>query len=165
MPGQLTYEVEGPIGVDGQRIEAYGLGFVVTGIAETVAIPAGKVVIYDTGAGRTDKALKQPSTSAMVTTVLGVAGISLWDPTYPEPPYPIGQVLPVIRKGRVAIAAETALAIHTNPFVRFGVVGAGTLLGALRNDADAGNAVAAPYLHVVKASTGAGDIAIVEIDL
>ena len=165
MPGQLTYEVEGPIGVDGQRIEAYGLGFVITGIAEAAALPAGKLVVFDTAGGRTDKAVKAPSATGQVTTVLGVAGITLWDPTYPEPPYPIGQALPVIRKGRVAIAAETALAIHTNPFVRFAAGAGGTVLGALRADADTATAVAAPYLHVVKASTAAGDIAIVEIDL
>jgi len=164
MPVQLTYEVEGPIGVDGQKIEAYPSA-IATGVAEAAAVPVGKVVVYDTGAGRTLKAVMQPSTTAQVTTLVGVAGLAMWDPTYPEPPYPVGQALPVMRKGRMAIQPETPLTVHTNPFVRFGLVGAGTVLGALRNDADAGNAVAAPYLTVVKGSTGAGDLAIVEIDL
>lgn len=165
MPVQLTYDIETPIGVDGQRIEAYGLGFAITGIAETVAIRAGKLCVFDTAAGRAQKAVKLPTATGEVTTVLTVAGLSLWDPTYPEPPYPIGQALPIMRKGRIAIAAETALAVHTNPFVRFAVGPGGTVLGALRNDADTASAVAAPYLHVVRASTAAGDIAIVEIDL
>jgi hypothetical protein len=48
--------------------------------------------------------------------------------------------------------------------VRFGLVGAGTMLGELRNDADAGNAVAAPYLTVI-VGAAAGGVAVVEINL
>jgi hypothetical protein len=69
-----------------------------------------------------------------------------------------------MRKGRIAIAAETALAAHTNPFVRFTVGAVGTLLGALRADADTGKAVAAPYLTVVTGAA-AGGVAVVEINL
>jgi hypothetical protein len=69
-----------------------------------------------------------------------------------------------MRKGRFAVVGETALAVHTNPFVRFGLVGAGTILGALRSDSDAGNAVAAPYLTVV-VGAAAGGVAVVEINL
>jgi hypothetical protein len=163
MPGQLIYNAEPPIGVHGQLIENY-LHAAVTGLAVATAIPVGVVVAYDTTAGKPPKAVRSVAASLDVTTLNGVAGITQWDPTYPEPPYRIGGTFPVLRKGRIAIIAETALAVHTNPFVRFGVVGAGTVLGALRADADAGNAVAAPYLTVVQGAA-IGGVAIVEINL
>lgn len=163
MPGQLIYNYEHPIGVHGQLIENY-LHAAVTGLAVATAIPVGVVVCYDTTAGKPPKAVRSPAATGDVTTLNGVAGITQWDPSYPEPPYRIGALLPVLRKGRIAIISETALASHTTPFVRFALVGAGNILGGLRADADAGNAVAAPYLTVVQGAA-IGGVAIVEINL
>jgi len=163
MPGQLVYNYEPPIGVHGQLIENY-LHAAVSALACVEVIPVGVVVCYDTTAGRPPKAVRNVAATGDVTTLTGVMGITQWDPSYPEPPYRLGATLPVLRKGRIAIIAETALASHTTPFVRFALVGAGTMFGALRADADAGNAVAAPYLTVVQGAA-IGGVAIVEIDL
>jgi hypothetical protein len=160
---QLTYSATTPIGVHGQKIEAWPSA-IDTGLASGTVIPVGIVVVYDTAAGRDPASVRQPALTTEVTVLTGVAGFALWDPTYPEPPYRVGSSLPVMRKGRFAVVGETALAVHTNPFVRFGLVGAGTILGALRSDSDAGNAVAAPYLTVV-VGAAAGGVAVVEINL
>jgi hypothetical protein len=160
---QLTYPVNPVIGVHGQRIENWPSA-IATGLASAAIVNVGVVVVFDTAAGRDPKSVRAPATTGEVTTLTGVAGITLWDHTYPEPPYRVGASLPVMRKGRIAIVAATALVAHTNPFVRFAVVGAGTILGELRNDADAGNAVAAPYLNVI-VGAAAGGVAIVEINL
>jgi hypothetical protein len=160
---QLSYPANPVIGVHGQRIENWPSA-IATGIAQAGVVQVGCVVIFDATAGYDPHAIKAPALTTDVTTLLGVAGITLWDPTYPEPPYRLGAFVPVMRKGRIAIAAETALAAHTNPFVRFTVGAVGTLLGALRADADTGKAVAAPYLTVVTGAA-AGGVAVVEINL
>jgi len=160
---QLTYPYPEPIGVHGQRIENWPSA-IATGLASAAVVNVGVVVVFDTAAGRDPHSVRAPATTGEVTTTIGVAGITLWDHTYPEPPYRVGASLPVMRKGRIAIVSATALTAHTVPFVRFAVVGAGTLLGELRGDSDAGNAVAAPYLNVI-VGAAAGGVAIVEINL
>jgi hypothetical protein len=160
---QLSYPATPVIGVHGQHIEGWPSA-IATGIAQAAVVQVGCVVIFDPTAGYDPHAIKAPAATGDVTTTLGVAGITMWDPTYPEPPYRMGAFVPVMRKGRIAIAAETALAAHTNPFVRFTVGAPGTLLGALRNDADTAKAVAAPYLTVV-IGAAAGGVAVVEINL
>jgi hypothetical protein len=159
---QLVYGDQ-PLGIHGALAEAYPHG-IVSGLASAAIVNVGCVVVYDTAAGRDAKSVRAPATTGEVTTLVGVAGLALWDPTYPEPPYRVGASLPVIRKGRFYCVASTPLVSHTNPFVRFGLVGAGTMLGELRNDADAGNAVAAPYLTVI-VGAAAGGVAVVEINL
>jgi hypothetical protein len=159
---QLTYGDQ-PIGIHGALAEAYPHA-VATGLASGAIVNVGCVAVYDTAAGRDPKSVRAPATTGEVTTLVGVAGLALWDPTYPEPPYRVGSTLPVIRKGRFYCVAATVLVAHTNPFVRFGLVGAGTMLGELRNDSDAGNAVAAPYLTVI-VGAAAGGVSVIEINL
>jgi hypothetical protein len=152
-----------PIAVHGQRIEGYPSAHS-TGRALSTPIYPGTLAIYDNSVASEPRAIIAPSSSADVTTLLRVVGLVRWDPTYPEPPYRLHALVPVMRKGRIAIVAETALAAETNPFVRFTVGAVGTLLGSLRNDADGGNAVAAPYLTVI-VGAAVGKPAIVEITL
>jgi hypothetical protein len=161
---QTSYSTELPLGVHGQRIEAYPSA-IVTGLATAGAVQVGTLAIYDTTPDALPgKSVLPPSTSSHVTTTLGVVGLTTWDPTYPEPPYRRYGTMPVMRKGRLSIVGETALAAHTTPFVRFTVGAPGTLLGALRADDDGGNAVAAPYIQVI-VGAAAGAPAIVEINL
>lgn len=160
---QTVYSATTPIGVHGQKIEAWPSA-IDTGLASSVVIPVGGIVVWDTAAGRDPASVRLPALTTEITTLLGVAGLAMWDQTYPEPPYRVGSSLPVMRKGRFACVAETALTIHTNPFVRFTVGAVGTLLGAIRNDADAGKAVAAPYLAVI-VGAALGGVAVIEIDL
>lgn len=161
---QTNYDVNPPIGVHGQRIEAYPSA-IVTGLASAAVIPVCALVNYDTAAtGDPSKSVRIPINTGDVTTLLGVAGMTLWDPTYPEPPYRLGAALPVMRKGRFACVAETALVAHTTPFVRFIIGGAGTYVGALRADADTAKAVAAPYMTVV-VGAALGGVSIIEIDI
>lgn len=160
---QLTYSATTPLGVHGQKIESWPSA-IDTGLASSVIIPVGTIVIWDVAAGRDPASVKWVGATGDVTTTLGVAGLAMWDPTYPEPPFRVGSSLPVMRKGRFAIAAETALVSHTVPFVRFAPGAGGTVLGSLRGDVDTASAVAAPYLTVVQGAA-AGGISIVEINL
>jgi hypothetical protein len=155
--------IDQPIAIHGQRIEGYPSAHV-TGRALTAPIQVGTLAIYDTAIATEPRAIVAPASSADVTTLESVVGLVLWDATYPEPPYRINALAPVMRRGRIAIVAETALAAGTNPFVRFTVGSPGTMLGALRNNDDAGNAVAAPYLRVI-VGAAVGKPAIVEVAL
>jgi hypothetical protein len=152
-----------PIAIHGQRIEGYPSAHA-TGRAITAQVNVGTLAVYDNAVQAEPRAIVAPATSADVTTVEGVVGLVLWDPTYPEPPYRIHALAPVMRRGRIAIVAETALAAETSPFVRFTVGAVGTLLGALRNNDDGGKAVAAPYLRVIVGAP-VGKPAIVEVTL
>ena len=160
---QLSYPASPLIGVHGQRIENWPSA-IATGLASAAIVNVGVVVIFDTTAGFDPHSVKAVAATGDVTTELNVAGVTLWDPTYPEPPYRVGASLPVMRKGRIAIVAETALVAHTNPFVRFVAGAGGTILGSLRGNADTASAVAAPYLTVV-VGAAIGGVSIVEVNL
>ena len=152
-----------PIAVHGQRIEGYPSAHA-TGRAITAPINVGTLACYDTAVQAEPRAIVAPASSADVTTLERVVGLVRWDATYPEPPYRINALAPVMRKGRIAIVGETALLAGGVVFVRYAVGAVGTLLGSLRNDADGGNAVAAPYLTVIVGAP-VGQPAVVEITL
>lgn len=160
---QTSYDLEAPIGIEGQKIEAYPSA-VVTGIAEAAAVPVGKLVVFDTAAGRADKAVRVPAATGDVTGA-AVVGVTMLDPTYPEPPYRQYTTLPVMRKGRILLASETTLAKGVHPFVRFAAGAGGTVLGSIRSDADTASAVEAPYLTVITPATTAGGLCVIEVDL
>lgn len=163
---QTSYDLDYPIGVEGQKIEGYPSA-IISGIAEGGIIVVAKVVVMDTTAGRNDKAAKHPTTAAMITGA-GALGVSMWDPSYPEPPYAQYKAFPIMRKGRILMASETVLAKGVSPFVRF-AAGAGTVLGSIRNDVDtvssADTAVACPWLKTITPCTSAGGLCEVEINL
>jgi len=160
---QTAYDDQAELGYHGQLAEGYPNSNV-TGRAEAAVVQVGVVVVSDTAANRTPHAVRPPASSAEVTDPLLVLGLTRWDPTYPEPPYRLYASLPVLRRGRLYIAAETPLARGAPIFVRFQVGAVGTLLGALRGDDDAGKAVAAPYLAVVT-STNVRGFAVVDVRL
>jgi hypothetical protein len=159
---QTQYDLDTPIGVEGQLIEAYPEG-IITGIAEAGVINVGKLVLFDSTAGRANRAMRAPASSGDVTGP-AVAGIAMWDPSYPEPPYRQYATFPVLRKGRILLACETIISKAIRPFVRY-AAGTGTVLGSIRNDVDTSTAVAAPYLTVITPATAIGGLVVVEINL
>jgi len=67
-----------------------------------------------------------------------------------------GDLVPVMRQGRVWVDAEQGIAAQANPFVRFVAGAGGTVKGAWRNDADTASAVAPSGISVFRGSAGAG---------
>jgi hypothetical protein len=163
---QTAYDLDYPVGVEGQRIEGFPSS-IITGLAEGGIILVGKILTMDTTSGRNDKAAKAPTTAAMITGAAAL-GISMWDPTYPEPPYAQYKAFPIMRKGRILMVCETVIAKGVHPFGRF-AAGAGTVLGAIRNDVDtvssADTAVAVPWLTVITPCTAIGGLCEVEVNL
>lgn len=163
---QTSYDLDYPVGVEGQKIDAYPNG-ILSGLAEAGIVIVGKIVVMDTAAGRNDKSAKAPTTAAMITGP-GALGVSMWDPTYPEPPYAQYKAFPIIRKGRLLMACETVIAKGVHPFGRF-AAGAGLVLGSIRNDVDtvssADTAVAVPWLVTITPCTTIGGLCVVEVNL
>ena len=92
--------------------------------------------------------IKHPASSGDVTG--GVVGIVMRSAametrrdTYP-PSYAPNQMVNVLRAGRIWTASEVAVTKHDPVYVRITANGALNTLGALRNDADGGNAVLVP---------------------
>lgn len=171
---QLSYDTEYPIGLEGQLIEDYPHA-TITGICQAAAMQVGKLAVFDATSGYSDKAVRAPAATGDVTTVPGVAGIVLLDPTFPfqtgfgapvaNSLYPQNRTCPILRKGRILLASETVLSKAIRPFVRFASGAGGTVLGSLRADADSASAVAAPYLTVITPATAVGGLVVVEINL
>jgi hypothetical protein len=122
--------------------------------------------------GFDNQAVKTPAASADITTVGTPKGFVVCDqaraqdPTNPtNPQYPQNSAVPLMRQGRIALYAETALVDGSNPFIRFTANGA-LYTGNVRNDADAGKAVQMPagYAKVIGNTTGAG-FAVIELNI
>lgn len=126
---------------------------IVTWIA-TVAIPFG-VLVYESAEGKA----ALPTATGNVTA--GRVGIALEDPAKASGVgYEIGDPVRVMKRGRVWIASEEALAFGDTLFVRF-ATGTGTQKGAFRNDADTASASTPPNIALLRA--GATNVAAVSI--
>lgn len=69
--------------------------------------------------------------------------------------YPAQTAVNIVRKGRVWMVTETALAAGVHPFVRCVATG-DEQAGALRNDADTTDAISVQWLWTVGSTSGAG---------
>lgn len=94
-----------------------------------------------------------PDSSAEVTT--GEVGVALHDPVKVGG-YKTGDIVAVMRRGRVWVATEQAVAAQADPFVRFAAGAGGANKGAIRNDADTATAVAPAGMSVYRGVGGAG---------
>lgn len=116
-------------------------------------------------------AVKAPALAADVTTVGAQLGVVVADvaraqnPAFPNPMYPQYASVPLMRKGRIYVAAETAMLDGSNPFVRFAANGL-LLPGNFRNDADTGKAIQMPVGQaIVRGTTTGAGFAVIELDL
>lgn len=97
-------------------------------------------------------------------------GIALADPvkassgssSAPVGAYAAGDIVQVMRRGRVWVSTEGALAAQARPFVRFTVNG-GLVPGGIRVDADAGKAVQPTGVRVYRGVAAAG-LAVLQLD-
>jgi hypothetical protein len=68
-----------------------------------------------------------------------------------------GEIVPVMRQGRIWVQTEEGVAAQANPFVRF-TADTGKPKGGWRNDADSAKAVQPSGVSVFRGSAGAGFI-------
>ena len=118
-------------------------------VAET-AVPVGVVVVRGTAATQ----CKVPASDAETQKPLGVSKLNL---TRITEAYSIGEALDIVRDGEIYVVCEDAIAHGDTVYVRHTANGAGKLvLGAIRSDADSGNASVALGITPVETTTGAG---------
>lgn len=161
MSVQTTITAEPAIGAPGQIYDSGPFHDIVSLIAQE-DIPFGAAVRIN------GMYCELPDNSGEVT---GQFGVALKDASKPAPGvytttvggYKAGDVVSVMKTGRVWISSETALANGAAPFVRFAAGAGGSQQGAWRNDADTATAVQPTSgVHVFRGNAAAG-LAVIEL--
>lgn len=126
---------------------------------EAAGIEAGLFVVRD---ATETESTRLPAATGEVTGVL-MLGVSMWLPGRPpqDPEYAELDMVSVLRRGRIWVVAETAMALTDNVFVRF----SGGSEGRIRDDVDGGDAVALPNARVVSETSGIDELCLIEVNL
>lgn len=128
------------------------------------AVKIGKMLTADLTAGKARNAAKLPAAAADVNKPAAM-GITVYDQTREGgSDWPAMRPTPVMRRGRIWVLAEGAIARWTTPFVRHAAGAGGTELGSFRGDADTATATACPWVIALTDAT-AGSLVLVEISL
>lgn len=171
---QTSYAINIPaVSYPGQLADNSDFKDVLSALAVLAAITYGTLVVTDEAntLGFDQIAGKAPSLTTDISVIGSALGVAIADqaraqnPAVSVPQYPIQAAVPCLRRGRIWVLAETALADGSLPFVRFTVNGA-LYLGNFRNDADAGKAVQLPGGGaVVRGTTAGAGYAVIELNL
>lgn len=128
------------------------------------AVKVGKMLTADVSAGKVRNAAKLPAAAGDVTRP-GAMGIVPWDQSREGGvDWPTLRPTPVMRRGRIWVAAEGAITRWTHPFVRIAAGAGGTELGSFRGDADTATATVCPFV-IALTDAEAGALVLVEISL
>jgi hypothetical protein len=158
---QTTYSNTFPVALLGQVSEDF-YNFVDT-VIPTVSVKTGKLLTADKTAGQVRNKAKYPAAAADITRP-GALGVVRLDPTREGgSDWPALRPTPVVRKGRIWVTAESAVARWTHPFIRY-ATGTGTELGSFLASAD--TSTAAQCTHAIYLTDAlAGELVLLEIDL
>lgn len=158
---QTTYSYGPSVAVLGQVSEDF-YNFVDT-VIPTVAVKVGKLLTADKTAGQVRNKAKYPAAAADITRP-GAMGVVRLDPTREGgSDYAALRPVPVVRKGRIWVMAESNVARWTHPYIRY-ASGTGTELGSFLASADTSTAAQCTHaIYLTDAS--AGELVLVEIDL
>lgn len=128
------------------------------------AVKIGKMLTADKTAGKVRNAAKLPAAAADITKP-GAMGIVPWDQSREGgSDWPTLRPTPVLRRGRIWVMAEGAIARWTHPFIRFVAGAGGTELGSFRGDADTASAAECPFVIAIT-EADAAELVLVEISL
>lgn len=161
---QLSYALIHAAGYEGGRGDSRPAGIHSGRNNSVVEIPYGRFVVYDTGAGTTELAVKLPSASGQ-----NVRGILLHDAAH-EPQVtglPVGGMGSILAQGTVWMVTEQAVTPADPVFMRFAMVtGSGTLpaVGKVRKDADTADAEARANCRFLTIAA-AGGLVLVDCNL
>lgn len=143
---------------------------VITKIANPSAgISAGRGLTYVSGS---DTKTDLPAASTDITDVTKFQGVSVYAPSitgaWPLPSttgiYQQGQLVNILRRGRIWVYAEEAVAITDTVYCRYSSNGGNTILGRFGNTSDSSHAAAVPTARFVTSTTAAG-LVLLEINL
>lgn len=172
---QTSYSINIPaVSYPGQLADNMEARDVLSCLAVAAALAYGILVVRDAAnvGGFDQLAAKAPSLTTDISVMGSPIGVVLADQARAQNPavasaqYPINSAVPVLRKGRVWVSAETAMTDGANPFVRFAAGAGGSQLGAFRNDADTASAVQmSSGQALVRGTTSGAGYSVIELDL
>ena len=162
---QLSYQIDMTVGIEGALADPDMDKYTVSRVA-LASLPCGKLVVADATASLNGKGVKLPD--ADFTGSGDVEGVLMWDPARAPQAngnnFAAGDALPVLRKGRIYVKPEDAVARNAQAFARFSA-GTGSQLGAFRSDDDTATAAPVPSARYLSATTAADEITVLEINL
>lgn len=177
-PILLESTVDGPDG-DFTYADSAGTGTLVetTLVAQSAALSVGKYVCLDerrTLGGAEDYAIRAPRQATDITGGRGL-GIVIEEFDLEQLPVtastystsltlPANQVLNVLHKGRCLVKVEAAVSKGGYAFARFASGAGGSVLGAIRGDADSASAAQIPNGARFLTSADANGLAVVEVN-
>lgn len=163
---QTSYDYQAPEAVLGMCSEDFFKH--VDTVIPQVAVKTATLLTADKTGGKVRNAAKLPSSAAEAARP-GAMGVVMLDSTREGGvDWPALHPTPVVRRGRIWVLAESAIARWTHPFVRFAAGTGGTVLGGFRADADVtSSAATAAQLTSAIALTDAdiGGLFLLEIEL
>lgn len=131
------------------------------------SIPNGVFVTQ----GTADDQCELPNAAGDITPGGPGLGVAIFDPTVPTNwppgttvPYPSGQAVPIMRRGRVYVVVEEAVSKGDDVYVRYAAGVGGTQLGAFRSS-DPGSEAAQLEGAKYATSAGAAGLALLELNL
>jgi hypothetical protein len=159
---QLSYTNLVPEGLLGLMTEDFTR--YIDSVIPQVSVKTGKLLTADLTAGKARNAAKLP-TAATEITKPSAMGIVPFDQTREGgDDWPALRPTPVMRRGRIWVMAEGAIARWTVPYVRYAAGAGGTELGSFRGDEDTATAAPCPWI-IALTDAGAGSLVLVEISL
>ncbi len=160
MSQTTTPQINMTRGFNGMLADGPATKDVLTGKAVKEALPLGRLVVVNTANG--DGAVMLPTGTADITNLsVGVVihTHSQESSLSGDPEYPINSAVPVLRKGRVLVSVEDAVAEGGQVFARHNTAP----FGKFRSDADTATATLVPGARYRSSTVGAG-LAVVEIN-
>lgn len=163
---QTAYTQDPAVAIEGMLADASFAKEVLSAIADE-AIAFGRAIARTTGGPADDRPPRAvlPTTAAEITTGVFL-GISRADTTLEQAATPVGYAVDTtigyLRKGRIWVLTEEAVALGDPVFARFAAGAGGSILGLFRNDADTASAAQIPGASF-RSAVGAAGLAIVEL--
>lgn len=158
---QTSYAIDQSAGLPGQLADA-GHQDVVSAINSATAVPFGKLCV----AGASEGLCKLPGAATDVTNKGLVLGVSVKTHAIEsslsgDPQYPVNSVPSLLRKGRIYVKVEQAVAIGDAVYVRYAAGGDG--LGSFGNTAGTTERALLDGASWVKGA-GIGGLAVLEVN-
>jgi hypothetical protein len=164
---QLSYDLNAPEAVLGMMTEDF-TRYVDTVIPQ-VGVKTGVLLTADKTSGKVRNAAKLPAAAGDVVkpSAMGIVPLDVMRDIIPASDgtdWPALRPCPVLRRGRIWVLAESAVARWTYPYVRYASGAGGSSLGGFRADADTSTAAQLTNaIYLTDADPGA--LVLLEIDL
>lgn len=150
-----------------------GFKDILSAVAVAAALPYGILAVGDSTntVGFDQLASRAPAASSDITAgnLLGVVVADqarAQNPGVSSAQYPQFAAVPHMRKGRIWVYAETAMADGSLPYIRFAAGAGGTVPGSFRNSADTATAAQPPAgSMIVRGTTTAAGYCCIELDI